>query len=56
MKLLLSDGDGQVDDGDIWRRDPEGHSGQLSAQAWDDLSDGLGSSGRGRDNVLWPML
>lgn len=33
------------------RRDTEGHSSELAVQGGDDLSDGLGGSGAGGDDV-----
>jgi hypothetical protein len=47
---LLETGD-EVDDGDVRGRDTESHTGQLSVEGRDDLSDGLGSTGRGGDDV-----
>ena len=44
--------DREVDDGDIQRRDAHGHAGQLAVERRDDLTDGLGSAGRRRDDVV----
>mmetsp|Transcript_62525 Transcript_62525/g.152226 ORF Transcript_62525/g.152226 Transcript_62525/m.152226 type:complete len:294 (+) Transcript_62525:420-1301(+) len=44
--------EGQVDDGDVGGRDPDGHTGQLAVELRQDLSDGLGGTGRCRDGVV----
>ena len=49
---VLGQANGQVDDGHVGGRDSEGHAGQLAVKLGDDLADGLGGSGRGRDDVL----
>mmetsp|Transcript_5817 Transcript_5817/g.16589 ORF Transcript_5817/g.16589 Transcript_5817/m.16589 type:complete len:360 (+) Transcript_5817:73-1152(+) len=54
--LLLGDGlagsKGEIDNGDISGGDTNRHSGELSGELGKNLSDGLGSSGRGRDRVV----
>jgi hypothetical protein len=47
---LFDSGD-QVDDGDIRGGDSESHTGQLAVELGDDLADGLGGTGGGRDDV-----
>ena len=43
--------DGEVDDGDVSGGDTEGHAGELSVEFRDDLTDSLGGTGGGRDDV-----
>jgi len=43
---------GQVHDGDVGGWHSERHAGEFSVQFWDDLSDGLGSTSGGGDDVL----
>lgn len=43
--------DGQVNNGDVDGWDSEGHTGQLTLQFWQDLTDGLGGTGGGWDDV-----
>mmetsp|Transcript_8301 Transcript_8301/g.23895 ORF Transcript_8301/g.23895 Transcript_8301/m.23895 type:complete len:343 (-) Transcript_8301:1-1029(-) len=44
--------EGQVDHGNVWCWDPNSHSGQLAVELGDDLSDGLGGAGGGRDEIV----
>ena len=48
----LLDAAGQVDDRDVAGRHTHGHTRELAIQAWDDLADRLGRTGRGWDDVL----
>ena len=48
---VLLCGEGEVNDGDIRRGHAEGHARELSLGAGQNLSDCLGGSGRGWDNV-----
>ena len=43
---------GQIHSGHFGGRDAEGHASELPVELRDDLSHGLGSSSRSRDNVL----
>ncbi len=51
IRRLLLSADDQVDNGDILSRHTESHTSELAIQAGDDLSDGLGSTGGGRNDV-----
>lgn len=51
VRGTLLEPDDQVDDRDVGGGDSEGHPGQLSVEAGDDLADGLGGTGRGGDDV-----
>ena len=44
--------DGQVNDGDVQRRNAHGHAGQLAIQRGDDLAHSLGRAGGGGDDVV----
>lgn len=43
---------GQIDDGDVGGWDTESHTGQLTVQSWNDLTDSLGSTSGSWDDVL----
>lgn len=43
---------GQINDGNVGGWHAESHSGELAVQGWNDLADGLGGTGGGRDDVL----
>jgi len=49
---FLLEPDSEINHRDVGGWDPEGHAGQLAVQVGDDLSDSLGSSGGGGDDVL----
>ena len=42
---------GQIDDGDVGGWDSEGHTSELAIEGWDDLSDSLGGTSGGWNNI-----
>jgi len=51
VRSTLFELDGQVDDRDVQSGDSEGHTGQFALKTGDDLSDGLGGTGAGGNDV-----
>ncbi len=47
----LLEADGEIDDGDIDGGDTESHTSELAVEGRNDLTDGLGSTGGGRNDV-----
>ena len=52
LARCLSGANGQIDHGNIRRGDADCHTGELPVELGDDLSDGLGGTGRRRDQVV----
>ena len=48
----LLEGAGEIDDGDILGGDTEGHTSELTVELRNDLTDGLGGTGGGRNDVV----
>ena len=52
VRSSLLNANSQINNGDVGSWDTHGHSGELAVELWDDLSDSLGGTGAGRNDVL----
>lgn len=52
VRGALLDADGKINNGDVGGWHTHRHAGELAVEGWDDLSDGLGGTGGGRNDVL----